>query len=474
MLSVADEHLRGLNPDARLILFGQEYNEQSYAICGSDMLIKGQNLDNIVYGDSFTRDGHAGRHFDYLLANPPFGVEWKPQADFIKREHDTLGPRGRFGAGLPRINDGSFLFLQHMISKMKPVAREGVDGQTIREMGGSRIAIVFNGSPLFTGDAGSGESNIRRWIIENDWLDAIVAMPDQLFYNTGISTYLWIVTNRKPSERRGKVQLINAADQHRKMRRSLGQKRNEITDDQVTEIVRLYNEFAEGERVRIFDNADFGYRKITVERPLRLNFAVTEERRARLWEQAAFLNLGGTVRERRREAAVADGAGDHAPNDDQAALLAILRGLPPTLWKDHAEFASALDGAARAARLTLSTPLKKAILAALGERDETAEICRNSNGHPEADPDLRDSENVPLGVNVDEYFAREVTPHVPNAWINRDQRDPLDGGVGRVGYEISFNRYFYHYQPPRPLEAIEADLKVLEREILNLLQEVAG
>jgi type I restriction enzyme M protein len=286
MLSVSEEYLRELNPDARLEVFGQDYNAQAYAICGSDMMIKGHSMDNVHFGDSFTDDHFAGQTFDYMLANPPFGVEWKPQAEVIKKEHEEQGFGGRFGAGLPRINDGSLLFLQHMIAKIKPACKDGGP-----DRGGTRLAIVFNGSPLFTGAAGSGESNIRQWIIENDWLEAIVALPDQLFYNTGISTYFWIVTNRKSPQRRGKIQLIDATGFHTKMRKSLGQKRHQIAEEQIAEITRLHGAFEEGEQVKIFDNADFGYRRITVERPLRLNFAVNDERLARVGEARQFANL---------------------------------------------------------------------------------------------------------------------------------------------------------------------------------------
>ena len=306
MLSVAEKYIRDLNSDANPLLFGQDWNDESWAVCKSDMLIKGEDADNIVLGDSFAHDGFdrdkEGKKvtFDYMLANPPFGVEWKQQASFIEKEHKTLGYHGRFGAGLPRINDGSLLFLQHMLSKMR-APKEG----------GSRIGIVFNGSPLFTGDAGSGESNIRQWIIENDWLEAIVALPDQLFYNTGISTYLWILTNRKERERKGKIQLIDARQFYVKMRKSLGNKRNKIGDkeendpDQIGEITRIFGSFRDGETRsftiegkektlvvnKIFHNADFGFHKITVERPLRLNFQVTEERIARLEEESGFKNL---------------------------------------------------------------------------------------------------------------------------------------------------------------------------------------
>ena len=271
MLSVAEEYLRKLNPDARLEVFGQDYNAQAYAICGSDMLIKGQEIEHIAFGDSFTDDRFPRHRFDYMLANPPFGVEWKPQEQVIRRESDEQGFGGRFGAGLPRINDGSLLFLQHMISKMKDPKE-----------GGTRLGIVFNGSPLFTGAAGSGESEIRRWIIENDWLEAIVALPDQLFYNTGIYTYLWIVTNRKQPGRRGKIQLVDGTSFFKKMRKSLGNKRNEVCEDQCGEITRHYGALEDNQYVRLFDNRDFGYRRLTVERPLKLNFAVTPERPCRL------------------------------------------------------------------------------------------------------------------------------------------------------------------------------------------------
>ena len=279
MLSVAEEYLRELNPDADLRVFGQELNPESYAICNSDMLIKGQNTEHIKFGNSFTQDGLKDEKFDYMLSNPPFGVEWKKIEEEITKEYEQLGFSGRFGAGLPRISDGSFLFLQHMISKMKP------------ENGGARLGIVFNGSPLFSGGAGSGESEIRRWIIENDMLEAIIAMPDQLFYNTGISTYIWIVTNRKPRDRKGRIQLINAAGFFKKMSRSLGNKRNEISDEHIAEVTKIYGAFKNGEFSKIFPNEYFGYTRVTVERPLRLNFQTSDERIARLDQQSGFVNL---------------------------------------------------------------------------------------------------------------------------------------------------------------------------------------
>jgi type I restriction enzyme M protein len=439
-----------LNPDARLEVFGQEYNDESFAICSSDLLIKGQRLDNLIFGDTFTQDGLPDQRFDYMLANPPFGVEWKPEEEFIRKEAETQGFGGRFGAGLPRINDGSFLFLQHMISKMKPPSE-----------GGSRLGIVFNGSPLFTGDAGSGESNIRKWIIEHDWLDAIVALPDQLFYNTGISTYLWIVTNRKRRQRQGKVQLINAVSFYQKMRKSLGNKRNEITDAQIHEISRIYGEFAAGEYSKIFDNEDFGYWQITVERPLRLNFQASPERLARLPDETTFASLATSKKKGK-----AGEQEQEAGREIQEAILAMLRTLSDRVVKDRSKFEGLLDAAVRSAEIKLAAPIRKAILSALSERDETAAICRDKDGNPEPDAELRDYENIPLKEDIRAYFAREVLPHVPEAWIDESKT--------KVGYEIPFNRHFYQYAPPRPLEEIEADIKAIEQDILQMLKEVTA
>jgi len=404
MLAVADEYLQELNPDAGLEVFGQDHNPESYAVCGSDMLIKGHNIDHIVFGSSFTKDGFSRERFDYLLANPPFGVEWKPDEEGIRKEHETQGLDGRFGAGLPRINDGSFLFLQHMISKMKAV-----------KDGGSRIGIVFNGSPLFTGDAGSGESEIRRWIIENDWLEAIVALPDQLFYNTGIFTYVWIVTNRKAKARRGKVQLVNAVQLSRKMRKSLNNKRNEIAEEQIADITRIYGAFRDGETRRlvatgsngqnghaqdddfivskVFDNADFGFRQITVERPLRLNFQAAPERIERLREASAFQNMAKSKKKDKKQVAKEEAAG----REQQEAILAALGMFDAErVYQDREAFNADLETAFDRSGLKLAAPIKKAILAALSERDAKADICRDKEGNPEPDTELRDYENVPL------------------------------------------------------------------------------
>jgi type I restriction enzyme M protein len=444
MLSVAENYLRELNPSARLEVFGQELNEETYAICRSDMMVKGQDASHIVCGNSFSQDGHKSKTFNYLLANPPFGVEWKKVEQVIRDESEKLGFRGRFGAGLPRINDGSLLFLQHMISKMKPP-----------EEGGSRLAIVFNGSPLFTGAAGSGESEIRRWIIENDWLEAVVALPDQLFYNTGISTYFWVVTNRKSKRRRGKVQLVDAREYWTKMRKSLGDKRKELSADQIAEVTRLYAGFEEGEQAKILPNAVFGFQRITVERPRRLGYQVAEATLTALTETKAWAKLSQSQQE------------------EVKAHLADLEGF------------STVDRKAMERRLgALPKGLDKAIWEAVSVTDPEAPVVTGRKGGPEPDPDLRDNENVPLPAGsdpwkadpterlqsprhravVDEYMAAEVLPYVPEAWVDHDRT--------RIGYEIPLTRHFYRYVPPRSLAEIDADIKTLESDIQSLLREV--
>lgn len=451
MLTVAEIYLRERHPDARLEMFGQDHNPESYAVCGADMLITGHNTDHIFPRSSFSKDGVPRQKFDYMLANPPFGVEWKPEEDFIVKERDTQGYDGRFGAGLPRINDGSFLFLQHMISKMKPVKE-----------GGSRIGIVFNGSPLFTGDAGSGESEIRKWIIESDWLEAIVALPDQLFYNTGIFTYIWIVTNRKRPERKRKVQLINAVDLYQKMRKSLGNKRNEFSAENIADITRIYAAFADGERSKVFDNTDFGFTKITVERPLRLNFQASPERIDRLREESAFQNLATSKKKKGTKAAEQEI--EEGRTLQKSIFLTLSKMDATRVYKDRNSFIADLDAAFESFKRTAA--IRKAVISALSERDETAEICRDRDGNPEPDAELRDFENVPLKEDIHEYFEREVRPHVPDAWI--------DESKSKVGYEIPLTRHFYRYTPPRPLEEIEADISSVEKDVVAMLQEVGG
>jgi type I restriction enzyme M protein len=456
MLSVTEQYLRELNPGIQVELFGQEINPQSFSICKSDMLIKGQNADNIILGDSLTEDGHRGKTFRYMLTNPPFGVDWKKQEKYIRDEYEKEGYDGRFGAGLPRVSDGSLLFLQHLISKMR------------QDEKGSRIAIIFNGSPLFTGDAGSGESEIRRWIIENDMLEGIIALPDQLFYNTGISTYIWIVTNRKNSDpmrgpvRTGKIQLVNAVDFYQKMRKSLGKKRNEITEEQIKEITRIYGEFKENEYCKIFDNEDFGYQKIVVERPLRLNFQVTEERINNLYNETAFNNLAKS--RKKGEAGLKE---IEEGKKLQQQIIEILKTMDSNIvYKNRDEFTKILKKAFKDSDIKLNNTLLKAILSALSERDETADICVDSKGNPEPDPELRDTENVPLKEDIHEYFQREVKPHVPDAWIDESKT--------KIGYEIPFTRHFYKYQPLRPSEEIMKEIIELEKSISEKLKKVMG
>ena len=468
MLTAAETYIKELNRDAKPHMYGQDWNKESYAVCCSDMLIKGEDA-TIHYGCSFEDDGFTADRFDYMLANPPFGVEWKKQQKTIKDEHEKLGYGGRFGAGLPRINDGSLLFLQHMISKMRSP-----------EEGGSRIGIVFNGSPLFTGDAGSGESNIRRWIIENDLLEAIIAMPDQLFYNTGISTYIWIITNKKEVRRQGKIQLIDARQFYHKMRKSLGNKRNIIGDgedgrfDHISLITRIHSDFIHDQKLefesnsetktaivsKIFDNQDFGYSKITVERPLRLNFQASAERIARLDSASAFARLAESKKKDPSEKLKEIEAGKAL----QEKIRTALKDMDDTLYQNREQFQKALKQALTKHKLSLPAALNKAILEALSERDESADICTDSKGRPEPDTELRDTENVPLKEDIEAYFQREVLPHVPDAWIDHSKT--------KIGYEIPLNRHFYIYTPPRPLEEIEAEMKALEREIAELLEGI--
>lgn len=363
-LSSGTEYVHEMNPDAKLVTFGQELNPESYAICKADMLIKGQDVANIKYGNTLSDDQLYDKHFDYMLSNPPFGVEWKKVEKAVKDEHTQKGFAGRFGPGLPRVSDGSLLFLMHLISKMRPASE-----------GGSRIGIILNGSPLFTGGAGSGESEIRRYILENDLLEAIVAMPSDMFFNTGIATYIWILSNHKTAERQGKVQLINAAGLGEGMRKSLGSKRKQLSEESINEITRVYGAFEQTKISKIFDTTDFGFRRITVERPL-------------------------------------------------------MEGDKPVL----------------------------------------------SKGKPKPDTSLRDNENIPLKEDIYDYFKREVLPHVPDAWISEDKKhcDAKDGKIGVVGYEIPFNRHFYEYVPPRSLEEIDQELKTVQREIMQLLEQATA
>ena len=453
MLSVSEEYLRKFNPQGRLHVYGQEVNAETYATCRADMLIKGQNASRIRFGNSFDNDQHPNRRFDYLLANPPFGVEWKMVANHVKSEHKTKGFVGRFGAGTPRINDGSFLFLQHMISKMKRP-----------EDGGARLAIVFNGSPLFTGAAGSGESEIRRWIIENDWLEAVVALPDQLFYNTGISTYFWVVTNRKSPKRRGKIQLIDARESWTKMKKSLGNKRKQISEDQIAELTRLYGAFEEGPRCKIFPNESFGFLRITVERPLRLRWEITKDTLAKVTADKKVAKLPPLIQE---------------------LLVDKLRADLGTAFRTEKTVKAFVREALVSVIGKKPVPLVNTLTAALAIRDPDAPVM-TARGKPKPDPTLRDYENVPLPTKrvthetdttrrlhtpeyrsaINDYLEEEVHPYVPEAW-----HDPTKT---RIGYEIPLTRHFYTYTPPRPLKDIDEEIKTLEAEIQALLAEVTG
>lgn len=427
-LSSAIEQVAEWNPDAKLVPYAQELNPETYAISVADKLIQGYDVRNLKLGNTLSDDQLPGERFDYCLANPPFGVKWEMVQKLVNAEHTGQGHAGRFGPGLPRVGDGSLLFLMHLLSKRKPA-----------EHGGTRIGIVLSGSPLFNGGAGSGESEIRRWILEHDWLEAIVALPTDLFYNTGIGTYVWVLSNHKAPARQGKVQLIDASGQHSPMRKSLGSKRKTIAQAQIDAIAHWHDDFTDGPQSKLFDTTDFGYRRITVERPLRLRFEVTE----------------ATLK-----------AYAEAKGSDQVERFATLAGRGP--------FDSLDNFLAAAGVKKLGKATRKAVLDSFGTRDPAAQPVTEADGQPVADADLREFENVPLKQDIRDYFAREVLPHVPDAWIEEGKTDPKDGGVGIVGYEINFNRYFYTYVPPRPLEAIDADLKSVEAEIAALLEQVVA
>lgn len=458
MLAEAQSYLREHHSAAQLYVYGQDYNKRAFATAASDMLMKQVDHngggDNIRFGDSFTDDQFSEDKFDYLLTNPPFGVDWKKQQKEIQREYEKSGYGGRFGAGLPRINDGALLFLQHMIDKFEPVLPDQLKH-------GSRLAIVFSGSPLFSGGAGSGESNIRKWIIENDWLEAIIALPEYMFYNTGIGTYVWIVTNRKEKRRKGKIQLLDARESYIPMRRSLGDKRRKIGEgldgepDQINAIVKQYGSFVKSDTSKIFDNADFGYTRVTIERPLRLRYDLTNT------QLTLFL---------------ADKEVDKLDDERGVELAEVLGGLSTYApFLDDAKFLSAL---VRRLSFRMTKGLLKSLRTILGVTDGTAERVRDlkpddlpftdyealTNWDILPDTALRDFENIPLKEDIYEYFRREVLPHVPDAWMDRTK--------DKVGYEINFNRHFYRYTPPRSLEDIDADLKHAEEEVLRMLKEV--
>ena len=482
MLTTARDRINGINEDTEVYLFGQEVNPETYAICKSDLYLKteeGKDAERIAFGSTLSDDAHRGTHFDYQLANPPYGKDWRRDKKAVKDEAKR-GTRGRFAAGTPRISDGQLLFLQHMVDHLKPEAESG-----------GRASIIMNGSPLFTGDAGSGESNIRRWLLEEDYVEAIIALPEQLFYNTGIATYVWVVSNAKAPERAGKVQLIDASGEAfwTPMRKSLGDKRREIADEQIGTITRLFQAFdeettvtyttEEGEEkivepVKIYPTEHFGYRKIRVERPLRLNLTPSEERIERLWDQKDFQKLAESNRQDPDARATAIEEGPRI----QREIIDMLQDMPDEVHTNYAAFRAHLKQELEAHGLSVNKPVRTVILDALSEKDPDAEPVRDTKGRLESDTDLRDYENVPLTEDVFDYFEREVKPHVPDAYIDEDYTDDGDflgdGDLGRVGYEINFNRYFYEYTPPRALDEIEADLQEVQRDIVDMMEEVTA
>lgn len=433
MLSVADEFLRKMNPGIQLSLYGQDYNDASYAICKADMVIKGQDVDNIRLGDTLTEDHFDDKKFDYGLSNPPFGVDWKDQRTVVEDEHAKLGFNGRFGPGTPTVSDGAMLFLLHLVSKMRKP-----------EDGGSRMAIVLNGSPLFSGGAGGGESNIRKWLLDNDLVEAIIALPKDMFYNTGISTYIWVLTNRKTDDRKGRVQLVDGREMSTKLRKGLGSKRSELAPKNIETIVRLYTDFEDGDHSKIFRNEAFLYRTITVERPLKLNWQATPERLDAVFEAKPVQKLS---------------------DPDASALRATLDRLgSERIWTSRPAFHKALKDVAKAEGLALPAALLKTVTLALGQQDDSADPCTDAKGNPEPDASLRDNENVPWDEDVDVYVSREVLPYAPDAWI--------DHAKTKEGAEIPFTRHFYKYVPPRPLDEIDRDLDAVLDQLRAMLEVV--
>lgn len=536
-LSSGTEYVYEHNPEAVMRVFGQELNPESYAICKADMLIKGQDVRNIKLGNTLSNDQLTYEKFDYMLSNPPFGVDWKKIEDEIKDEHQQKGFNGRFGAGLPRVSDGSLLFLMHLISKMRQ-PDQGNDQ-------GSRIGIILNGSPLFTGSAGSGESEIRRYILEADLLEAIIALPTDMFYNTGIATYVWVLSNKKDIERKGKVHLINASNLSSKMRKSLGSKRNYLTDAEIKTITQNYGAFeavdtltldGESEQQKpfsskIFNSYEFGYRRVTIERPLRLSAQLSDERIASLrFAPKPFNTVMQKVYESYGKEWTETSYGQLS-DDQHVEIRALIKAefselkekdiktvLEPKLWleqralmrkakslqtkigtaqhDDFNVFDELLKHALKDINIKLEAKEKKQFLDAVTWKNPEAEPVTSKVIKAQEnslygqfsykgkvvefvqDGDLRDAENIALDPSqsttdlIESYFKHEVQPHVPDAWINADKRDAQDGEIGIVGYEIPFNRHFYVYQPPRDLADIDADLDEVSREIMALLQEV--
>lgn len=451
MLACMEERLKDLDADADVRLFGQEVNPETYAIAKADMLIKGGNANNMRLGNTLTDDKFKGYTFDYCISNPPFGIDWRVEQKAVEAEAKLGDKGGRFGVGLPHINDGQQLFDLNGLSKLKETGR---------------MAIVHNGSPLFTGAAGSGPSEIRRYIIENDWLEAIVQLPNDTFYNTGITTYIWIMSKNKAPHRKGKVQLIDASQMYEKRRRSIGNKRNDISEECREVIVKAYGEFLNkeyklGDRTcesKIFNNEDFGYYEITIETPLRLNFKIDDERIERLKSERAFMNLAKS----RKKGEAGEKEVEEGKRLQEEIIEKLQSMKSDILYKNREEFTKVIKGAFKG----LPANLIKAIVSALSEKDETADICRDSKDRPEPDPDLRDTERVPITEDIEEYFEKEVRPYNPDAWIDRTKT--------KIGYEIPFTRYFYKYKAPEKSEVIATRIIKLEEELAKSLNALFG
>jgi len=447
MLTSCKEFLTSKNDSLTVKLYGQEINEEIYAICKSDMLIKGDNSENIKGPIStLSHDQLPDNKFNYMISNPPYGRDWELDLEEVLKEYEEKAFEGRYGSGTPRKNDGQLLFIQHMISKMKDDEK-------------SRIAVITNGSPLFTGDAGSGESNIRKWIIENDYLETLIALPGELFFITGIKTYIWILTNEKTHERRGKVQLIDATEEYSKIRKSLGNKRNIIEDQHIEKIIEYYNTFENTENIKIFDNEDFGYTKVVVERPLQRNYQVTEERLDNLYSIPAFKKLA----ESKNKNPVEKEQEEEQGKQKQQEIIESLKTIGETKYTNWDEFESKVKNAVEKFDFIKPAMIKQIILK-LSEYDETATIVMDKKGKPKADTELRDNEKIPLKKDINEYFQEEVTPYYPQAWMDRKK--------DKIGYEINFTQYFYTYTPPRPLEEIEKDIEQITQEIRELMGDI--
>ena len=437
MLTSCKEFITKNNPDMDVVLYGQEINDEIYAICKADMLMKGEDAENIKGPSStLSNDQLSSNKFDYMISNPPYGRDWEQDKPIV----DAEAEKG-FNA---RKSDGQLLFIQHMISKMK-------------DNGKSRIAVITNGSPLFTGDAGSGESNIRKWIFENDYLEALIALPDQLFFNTGIGTYVWVLTNEKTPQREGKVQLIDAREEYQGMRKNLGNKRHTIPEESITEIINIYKDFKEGEKVKIFYNEDFGYTKITVERPMQLNYQVTPERLENLYSYAQFKKLAES-KSKDLETKMAE---EEEGKEQQEAIKEALLTIGDELYTDWDTFEAKVKQALN--QFDLKPAFIKNVIEKLSEHDDTAEYVTDGKGKPKADSNLRDTEKIPLVQNIDDYFEEEVKKYYSDAWY--------DDKKNKVGYEINFTQYFYVYEPPRPLEEIESDISKVTAEIQQLLED---